>query len=109
MQDLPGHTFKILIRVFLQDLERFLQESSRSCKNYLVRSYKNVLIRFLQESYKICSKILPDSCQILDKILHDISSMMAISVFFFYWNTISSLISLTKANTKQLVNKEKYE
>ena len=76
MQDLPGQTFKNLIRVFLQDLCKNL---TRSCKNYLlyVRSYKNVLIRFLQESYKICkkhSKILPDSCQILDKILHDISS-----------------------------------
>ena len=27
MQDLPEQTFKNLIRVFLQDLERFLQES----------------------------------------------------------------------------------
>ena len=40
--------------VFLQDLERFLQESYKICKK--------------------CSKILPDSCQILAKILHDISS-----------------------------------
>ena len=61
-----------LIRVFLKDSCKNL---TRSCKNYLVRSYKNVLVRFLQESYKIKrSKFLPYSCQILDKILHDISS-----------------------------------
>ena len=41
--------------VFLQDLERFLQESYKICKK--------------------CSKVLPDSCQILANILHDISSM----------------------------------
>ena len=38
------------------------------------------LERFLQESYKICkkrSKILPDSCRILAKILHDISGRVA--------------------------------
>ena len=54
MQDLPGQTLKNRIRIFLQDLERFLQESYKICKKR--------------------SKILPDSCQILAKILHDISS-----------------------------------
>ena len=44
----PEQTFKNLIRVFLQDLERFLQESYKICKK--------------------CLKILPDSCQILDMI-----------------------------------------
>ena len=54
MQDLPGQTFKNLIRIFLQDLERFLQGSYKICKKR--------------------SKFLQGSCQILDKILHDISS-----------------------------------
>ena len=53
MQDLPGQIFKNLIRVFLQDLEIFLQES-----------YK-----ILQE---LPSKILQEcSCKILARILQD--------------------------------------
>ena len=67
MQDLPGQTFKNLIRIFLQDLERVLHESYKILQELpKVRSYKFVLVT-LQESCRILD-------QILDKILHDISS-----------------------------------
>ena len=51
----PEQTFKNLIRVFLQDLERFLQESYKILQEQL-RSYKNLL----ECSCKIHARILQD-------------------------------------------------
>ena len=72
---------------------KICRDHARLAWTNVQKSYKSNLARILQElpskilqecsykilpeSYKICKKrlkILPDSCQVLDKILHDISS-----------------------------------
>ena len=53
-----------------------LEMSCKICQDH-ARTCWNVLVRLLQESFKYVrnEKILTESCQILDKILHDISSL----------------------------------